>query len=65
LRGALKLAIASHMPAKRRDLDRTLFVVTHMIDALAHGVVSGRPRGLSIAAAKDEAVRAILTYLRA
>ena len=65
LRGALQLAIASHMPAKRRDLDRTLFVVTHMIDALAHGVVSGRPRGLSIAAAKDEAVRAILAYLRA
>ncbi|HEY1551609.1 MAG TPA: TetR/AcrR family transcriptional regulator [Kofleriaceae bacterium] len=65
LRGALQLAIASHMPAKRRDLERTLFVVTHMIDAFAHGVVAGRPRGLSIAAAKDEAVRAILAYLRA
>jgi AcrR family transcriptional regulator len=65
LRGALQLAITSHVKTKPRELERTLFVVTHMMDALAHGVVSGRPRGLSIAAAKDEAVRAMVAYLRA
>jgi AcrR family transcriptional regulator len=66
LRGALQFALTSHLQsAKPRDLGRTLFVVTHMIDSLAHGIVSGRPRGLTIAAAKDESVRAILAYLRA
>jgi AcrR family transcriptional regulator len=67
LRGALRLALASRardfdLP---RDLDKSLFIVTHMIDSLSHGAVLRRPPRLSLAAAKEEAVRAILAYLRA
>jgi hypothetical protein len=42
-----------------------VFVVTNMVDALAHGPVLRRPTGMSIAAAKAEAVRAVLVYLHA
>jgi len=35
-----------------------------MIDALAHGAVLRRPPGLSLGAAKEEAVRAVLAYLK-
>ncbi len=67
LQGALRLAIESrHRELKRpRDLDRTLFTVTHMIDALSHAAVQRRPAGLSLAAAKGEAIKAVLAYLRA
>jgi len=66
LRGAFRLAISSraeerHTPA---DLDRILFVVPLMVEALSHGVALRRPPGLSLAAAKEEAVRAVLAYLR-
>jgi hypothetical protein len=47
-----------------RDLDRMLFVIAHMMDSLAHGAVSSRPPRLSLAAAKDEALAAMLAYLR-
>ncbi len=65
LRGAFRLAIASrtgekHTPA---DLERILFVVPLMVEALAHGVVLRRPPRLSLSAAKEEAVRAVLAYL--
>jgi AcrR family transcriptional regulator len=49
----------------RRDLDKVVFVVTHMVEALSHGAVLRRPPGLSLAEAKEEAVRAVLAYLRA
>ena len=67
LHGAFRLAIASraHELKKNRDLDRMVFVVTHMVEALAHGAVLRRPPGLSLAAAKEEAVLAVLTYLHA
>jgi AcrR family transcriptional regulator len=66
LRGAFRLAISSraeerHSPA---DLDRILFVVPLMVEALAHGVALRRPTRLSAEAAKKEAVRAVLAYLR-
>ena len=66
LRGALQLAISSRLKTSQpaRELEKTLFVVTHMMDALAHGAVLSRPPRLSLAAAKDEAVRAMLAYLR-
>jgi AcrR family transcriptional regulator len=67
LHGAFRLAIASraHELKKQRDLDKAVFVVTHMIEALSHGVMLRRPPGLSLADAKEEAARAVLVYLRA
>jgi hypothetical protein len=37
-----------------------LFVLPHMVEALSHGAAYRRPPGLSLDAAKDEAVRAVL-----
>lgn len=67
LRGALRLALAARAAELGRghDLERTLFVVANMIDALGHAAVLRRPPRLSLAAAKAEAVRAVLAYLRA
>jgi AcrR family transcriptional regulator len=62
LRNALRLAIASR--TRVRNLDKVLFVVTQMVDALSHGVALDRPPHLSTAVARQEAVRAILAYLR-
>jgi AcrR family transcriptional regulator len=67
LHGAFRLAIASraHELKPGRDLDKVAFVVTHMVDSLAHGAVLRRPPGVSLSDAKEEAVRAVLAYLRA
>jgi len=67
LHGAFLLAISSRAPRlrKRKDLDKVVFVVTHMVEALSHGAVLRRPPSLSLADAKAEAVRAVLAYLRA
>jgi hypothetical protein len=67
LRGAFLLAISSRSRElkKRRDLERVVFVVTHMVEALCHGAVLRRPPGLSLADAKAETVRAVLAYLHA
>jgi AcrR family transcriptional regulator len=66
LHGIFRLAIASHAPrlAARRNLDKTVFVVAHMVDSLSHGAVLRRPQGVSLTAAKEEALRAVLAYLR-
>jgi AcrR family transcriptional regulator len=66
LHGAFLLAISSraHELKKRRDLDKVVFVVTHMVEALSHGAVLRRPAKMSLKDAKEEAVRAILAYLR-
>jgi AcrR family transcriptional regulator len=66
LRGTFKLAISSRAQRRPppRDLDRMLFVLPHMVEALSHGAAYRRPRGLSLAAAKEEAVHAVLTYVR-
>lgn len=67
LHGAFLLAISSGAPElkKRGDLNKVVFVVTHMVEALSHGAVLRRPRGLSLADAKAEIVRAVLAYLHA
>jgi AcrR family transcriptional regulator len=67
LHGAFRLAIAARASelGTPRDLDTVVFVVTNMVDALAHGAVLRRPAGTSVAAAKEEAVRAVLAYLHA
>jgi AcrR family transcriptional regulator len=65
LHAAFRLAIAARADElkTRCDLDTVVFVVTHMVDALSHGAVLRRPARLSLAAAKEEAVRAVLAYL--
>jgi AcrR family transcriptional regulator len=63
LHGVFRLALASKSSEPHRDLDNATFVVANMIDALAHGAVLRRPPRLSLAAAKEEAVRAVLAYL--
>jgi AcrR family transcriptional regulator len=67
LHGAFRLAISSraHELKGRCDLDKAVFIVTHMVEALSHGAVLRRPAGVSLAAAKEEAVLAVLAYLRA
>jgi AcrR family transcriptional regulator len=67
LHGAFRLAISSRAQElnTRRNLDKVVFVVTHMVESLSHGAVLRRPPGLSLGAAKEEAVRAVLAYLRA
>jgi AcrR family transcriptional regulator len=67
LYGAFSLAISSGAPElkKRGDLDKVVFVVTHMVEALSHGAILRRPPGLSLADAKAEIVRAVLAYLHA
>ena len=67
LHGAFRLAIAAraHELRKGRELDKVVFVVTHMVESLSHGAVLRRPPGLTLAYAKEEIVRAVLAYLRA
>jgi hypothetical protein len=66
LHGAFRLAISSraHELKKRGDLDKVVFVVTHLVEALSHGAVLRRPPKMSLKDAKEKAVRAILAYLR-
>jgi AcrR family transcriptional regulator len=66
LHGAFRLALASRIKElkARRDLDKAAFVVAHMIDSLSHGAMFRRPQSVSLAAAKEEAVHAVLAYLR-
>ena len=66
LHGAFRLAIGARAGEikRRRDLDLVVFVVANMVEALAHGAVLRRPAGVGLAAAKAEAVRAVLAYLR-
>jgi hypothetical protein len=66
LHSAFRLAISSRaheLKRRRRDLDKVVFVVTHMVESLSHGAVLRRPPGLSLAAAKEEAVHAVSAYL--
>ncbi|MFT3697861.1 MAG: TetR family transcriptional regulator [Kofleriaceae bacterium] len=60
LRNAFRLALAPHHgPAV---LERALFVIPTMVEAFAHAV-GHRGSRLSLAAAKQESVRAVLAYL--
>lgn len=67
LHSAFRLAIAARANelGTHRSLDTVVFVVTNMVEALSHGAVLRRPAGVSLAAAKEEAVRAVLAYLHA
>jgi hypothetical protein len=65
LHGAFRLAIGAraHELNLQRDLDRVVFIVANMVDALSHAVALRRPPGLSLAAAKEGAVQAVMAYL--
>lgn len=69
LHGAFRLAIGARVhelpPKRRRDLDTVVFVVTHLVESLSHGAALRRPTHLTLAEAKNEAVRAVMAYLRA
>jgi AcrR family transcriptional regulator len=58
LHSAFLLAISSKARElkKEHNLDKVVFVVTHMIEALSHGAVLRRPPTLSLAEAKEETV---------
>lgn len=66
LHGALRLALAARERKRgvRRNLDLTAFVISHMVDTLAHGAALRRPAGVTLEDAKKEAVRAVVTYLQ-
>jgi len=66
LQGAFRLAVASRQQElrKNRDLDMVAFTGAQMFEALCHGVTR-RPAGLGLTAAKEEVVKAVLSYLRA
>lgn len=65
LRGALRLALASRSNEIdiSENAEGVLFVLTQMMEALTHAVVLGRPTSLSLSAAKEEAIRAVVAYL--
>jgi AcrR family transcriptional regulator len=65
LRSVFKLAITSRAGGKlsARDLDRLLFVLPHVVEALVHGAVHGRPARMSVGVATEEAVRAAVACL--
>lgn len=65
MHGAFRLALSARSSEmkKRRDLDKHVFVMTHMFESLCHGAVQQRPSRLPLTEAKAEIVRAILAYL--
>jgi AcrR family transcriptional regulator len=67
LHGAFRLAIAARVREVKpdRDLDGVVFIVTNLVEALSHAIALRRPPHISIAAAKEEAVRAVMAYLDA
>jgi AcrR family transcriptional regulator len=67
LRSIFKRAISARFGDDKspRELDRMLFVLPLIVESLAHGAAYWRPPRLSMAAAKEEAVRAVVAYLRA
>jgi AcrR family transcriptional regulator len=66
MHGAFRLVIAAraHEIKGTGDPNRMAFIVTHMVDSLCHGAVLRRPTGLSLSAAREEIVHAVLAYLR-
>jgi AcrR family transcriptional regulator len=65
MHGAFLLAIQARANElkRNRDPEKLAFVVTHMVESLSHGAVFRRPLGLTLPQAKEEIVRAVLTFL--
>lgn len=62
LSGALRLALQAR--GERRRLSARVFTLTQMIAALSHGAMLRRGAELSLRAAREEAVAAVLAYAR-
>jgi AcrR family transcriptional regulator len=67
VKNVFRLAVSSHADdfEEPLPLERIAFVLSQIVEALAHGAVLRRPASLSLAVAKEESVRAVLAYLRA
>ncbi|MET0792948.1 MAG: TetR/AcrR family transcriptional regulator [Polyangiaceae bacterium] len=65
VRDAFRIAICESRSESAHELDQTLFVLVNMIESLTHGAVLRRPPHLSLDAATEAAVGAVLAYLRA
>jgi AcrR family transcriptional regulator len=66
LYGPVRKALAAR-PAelgRSNNIDMQAFFLSNMIEAFGHAIVLRRPAGLSLARAKAETLRAILTYLQ-
>jgi len=65
LRNVFRLAISArpHELKRRRNLDHVAFAVTNIVDSLSQAAALRRPANMSLAQAKTEAVRAVLSYL--
>jgi AcrR family transcriptional regulator len=65
LHNTFRLAIAS--TSSNRDLqcdpDTAAFIVANMVDSLCHAAILRRPPTLTLEAARDEAVAAVMAYL--
>lgn len=66
LRNVLRLAVTSRLARRPspRDLERMLFVLPPVIEALAHGVATNRPPGMPKRVAVEEAVKLVSAYVR-
>lgn len=60
----LAIAARRHELKKTRDPVKAAFIVAHMVESLSHGVILRRPPALSREEATEEAIRAIVAYLR-
>lgn len=60
LRGAWRLALNGKI---RGDLDRTVYFVLPMVLAFVHAIMA-RPRSISLTSAKDDAVRAVVAFVK-
>lgn len=61
---ALLQALSSHAAELRPSLETAAFLFSHLLDSLTHAVALHRPEHLSLAEARDEAARALLSCLR-
>jgi AcrR family transcriptional regulator len=55
---ALTLALSSRKPRKK------VFLISHLLESLSHRIAFHRPKEISLAEGKEEAVKAILGYWR-
>ena len=61
----LRLALGNIIASKEPVRAGTRFLVPGLMDVLVHETVLSRPTSLSLASAKAEAARAVVSYLRA
>lgn len=67
IRGAWKLALLAKKSELRRpkDIDAIVFVLTQIVESMAHAAILKRPSRLALATVKEETLRASMAYLQA